>query len=747
MGLFGGKTILVSSTVYNMAGPEVDRVNYLRSLVASNVISNSKFSMPDTISSGYLNGPGIKARRFFRWALNNYENIGIPTVSILNRPDWDIPAIRQQMPEWAGAHTIQITEIRAGVWEASYFAEAQIMVNNPGALVTNLWTMDVNTTTNQITVHYNNGVDPDLTFSYPPDTGGTYLYISYVAVDDVSGLWSPRLYIYEVGSGNTVLDAAPIMDVPEGSFFPVIPIRVDNQFLSETYKPEAFALAKRAYRKATGQSYSKLVDTIADNESLGDIDHCWMVYGVSLNCLENSSRRYLFKFFEYLMPYTQKVFTDYNSWLTTDVSSYSVTKVDYRGELASYEGDADASYTYVSSNNAPYYPSNKPLTSIQLQTTGVGPYALQYHVTMRWSTITKITGTGLKEPGRKKGECWLTTGSTYDTGSGAIVIGNSVIDYTQEDDDVIEIHWQKGDDYWETLQIVGLKHINKVYADKAVEITAKEALADTDESGFIVPLHYETFRSMSLIDSTQMFTASAYLVFNSYQVVKQKWYQTWAFKIILVVAIVAITVATGGIGGASAGLLGTNAAVGATLGFTGMAAVVAGAIANALVAMIVLQIISKVSVMIFGDKLGAIIGAIAATVAMTVGAGLMSGQSMSAIWGNMMSAQNLIGLTSSVGSGIQGYLQASAMEYAQKSKDLLEDYQKQSRDLTEKYLSEFGYNISLDPVSLFTDVLTTETLDSFLSRTMMTGSDIADMSLDMVTNFSDLTLSLDLKGK
>ena len=37
-----------------------------------------------------------------------------------------------------------------------------------------------------------------------------------------------------------------------------------------------------------------------------------------------------------------------------------------------------------------------------------------------------------------------------------------------------------------------------------------------------------------------------------------------------------------------------------------------------------------------------------------------------------------------------------------------------------------------------------ESLDSFLSRTLMTGSDIADMSLNMVGSYSDMTLNTDL---
>jgi hypothetical protein len=749
MGLFSTKQVFVSSVVYNMAGPEVDRLNYLKASIAGNVIGNSKFSMSEALTGSYLSGPGIKARQFFRWAFDNYNDIGVPNCLILNRPDWDIPAIRQEMPEWAGIRTVHIMEIRAGLWDAQYWAEQFLMGYNAGVLATDTWTMVTDPVANTITIDHGDGITPDSVIPVPPDTGKTYLYISYLAVDSTTEMWVPKLYIYEIGSGNAVLDAAPIMDVPEGAFFPVIPIRIDNEFLSDTYKPEIYELASKAYKKATGQSFDKVVETIADNPDLGDIDHCYMVHGVSLNCLENSSRRYLFKFFEYLMPYTQKDLNDYTDWFDNQLTTYTITKLDYGGELDSYEGDADASYDYIIATDAPYYPSNKPLTSIQLQTTGTGPYAIKYDVDMRWSAITKITGVGLKEPGRVKGECWLTVGSTYDTGSGAVVIGNSVIDYTQDDDDVIEIHWQKEDNAWETLQIVGLKHINKVYKDNAVEITAKEALEDLEESGFIVPLHYETFRTMSLVDSTQMFTASRYLVFNCYEVVKTKWYQSALFKIILVVAVIAITVATGGAGAAGFGVLGSAASVGAALGFTGLAAAVVGAVANAIAAMIIMQLVTRVSTAIFGEKFGLIIATVASLIAIQVGSTLMSGGNMATMWGNMMSAQNIIGMTTAVGNGVAGYVQASAAQWGEKTQELLEDYQKQSREIQIKFFEEFGYGSGLDPISLFTDagLISSESVQHFLDRTLMTGPDIAEMSLDMLTNFSEYTLDLNTIGR
>jgi hypothetical protein len=127
---------------------------------------------------------------------------------------------------------------------------------------------------------------------------------------------------------------------------------------------------------------------------------------------------------------------------------------------------------------------------------------------------------------------------------------------------------------------------------------------------------------------------------------------------------------------------------------------------------------------------------------MSIGGSLLNGSSMAASWGNMMSAVNIINMTSAVGSGIAGYMQASTMEYAEKYAKLMEEYQEKSKLYEEMYLKEFGNgNFAFDP-NMLTNYLQ-EPPESFLQRTLMTGTDIAEMSLDMLSNFPKYTLSLD----
>jgi hypothetical protein len=64
--------VVVASQIYNLAGPEADRPNYLKSLIMGGLSRNSK-DMGNVITSGYLNGPGLRYRRFARWARTNED--------------------------------------------------------------------------------------------------------------------------------------------------------------------------------------------------------------------------------------------------------------------------------------------------------------------------------------------------------------------------------------------------------------------------------------------------------------------------------------------------------------------------------------------------------------------------------------------------------------------------------------------------------------------------------------------------
>ena len=828
MGIFGSrKKTYVSSVVYNMAGDELKRPNYLKTTVLSSIL-NGRPSISDDIVGSYLEGPGMRFRSFYKWADRTDYNdvIGLVTGTILTGNNLDQEVLVDELPVSLGS-TANLQTARIGEADYSFWADQWISENFPDRL-TSTYTSDLNQETNEITITWvDETTDSFMPVNYDPQ--GTYLYAVYTELtgeevmpveeggveeldpldpwpdttgwtkisedteDDVTTtVWeretymgqapdrdatytlketmtwwenivtgdreyridtqityhsarSPmKVFIYKYGDGNSVLDAMFAPSDALGSFYPFIPFRLDNKFVSETYLPTVYAQAKKGYKKATTGKFDEMIENLADNEDLDDIDYAYCVFGVSLNVLENASRKYVYRFFREIMDDFPVSGGGYSAWQAAWTAADASMQTWVAWSTAQSDED-DPLFGTPEPARLPY--PEMPSNSIRVSS-GSNP-VMNYDMTISWATMTETTGTGLLKPDAKRDELWFTIGATENYqetiwgeqgGVWGAIIGNTI------SNDSIVLNWQVTPTTWRRLQIRGLKHRNLIYGGKSVDISAKEALEDVDESGFIIPLHDGVYRAMGLKDGTQMTTACSFMVFNCYQVVKKKWYQTGIFAVITTIVIIIVSIYFPPAGGAAGGVLGTNVAVGAALGFTGAVAVIAGAVANAITAMLIVRVITAGATALFGDKWGAIIGAVASVIALEVGSAMAQGQSFASSFGGMMRADNILKLTNAVGQGYAGYVNAASAEFVQQTQQVLEDYKDESRKIAEMWQQNLGSNRGIiDPLEI-TGVfgVTMESVDSFLQRTLMTGSDVADMSLSMLTNFVDMTLSTEL---
>lgn len=307
---------------------------------------------------------------------------------------------------------------------------------------------------------------------------------------------------------------------------------------------------------------------------------------------------------------------------------------------------------------APQIPnSSLPGTTISLRSD-----SLNFNIAISFSGISEFNGIGQGKVGARPGDCWVVAGAddvfeyTYNGSMAELLAHIAYIDPHGK----VSVYRQETENTYVGFTISNLKHRNTIYKGKGVSIGSKDALDDSDESGFIIPLHEEIFKRMSLVNATQSAFGNTYLLINCYEVVKQKWYQTGAFKIVLIIVVIIISVFTYGAGaGAGAGLLGTAASVGAALGFAGTMAIVVGTIANALAAMLLSKLIMVASTAIFGEKVGLIIGTIASIIALNVGTSMANGGSMATGFSNLTRADNLIQL-SMAGDAYAKYMQLSA---------------------------------------------------------------------------------------
>lgn len=612
---------------------------------------------------------------------------------------------------------------------------SQVIIDNRVMTQSKIGTKETNTTTDTEVIDIGGGVTKTVTTTVDTE----FVHIQYTSqtvstrtIMDATG--EPHLLIYRRNTGKPVLDA--YFDTPStsGRFYPFIPIREDTHWVEED--TTMYPLAKQAMRKATGGKLDKVIKSLKDNDDIDDIQYIYTSFGCSLNTPEDSAKEYIYRFFQLA---TQAFPVDPN-YPTFDALLQAYQLASKSAEEYQKWWEENTSGSPVTS--APPAPPSYP--TIPWRKYRVRSDKYNYDMTIGWNYAEETTHSGIAFPGAKKNKLKFTfkgnqqvPRTSFRTGPD----GDLIAETHFETISAFEMLWQTGSNAYRKMNVYGLFHENMVYDNKNVNIQAEEAMNDAEESGFIVPLHEGIFRSMSLKSSTQLSTASAYLVLNCYKKVKQKWYQTGLFKIaVIVVAIVAavFTAPAGGAGGY--GVLGAYGAVGAAIGFAGTAAIVAGAIANAVAAMIIMTVLTQASTMLFGDKLGFIIGAVASFVAIQYTTMMMNSQTLSTMAANMMKAENIISLTSSVGNGISQYINASTADTIRKTEETLAQYNEDSKVVQRKYEEMFGTGTSgiIDPMSF----ISIESADTFLSRTLMTGSDVADMSLGMIDNFVDSTLDL-----
>ncbi|WHM52891.1 hypothetical protein [Sulfitobacter phage vB_SupP_AX] len=572
-----------------------------------------------------------------------------------------------------------------------------------------------------------------------------------------------QIYIYERNTGNSVLDAL-IEDVDtsglQQEFFPFMPVRINNVSIADPiYDSDTgnglYDEMAKAYKRGFGydKSFSGLVDSVEENESLPDIDYAYLCFGASLNVKEHACRRYIYNFFDRMIPFQQGGSGSAMSNMQTQVDNYNQALQD----LQDWQQEVNQLTSGENWGTIPPRPEIPSISPPPTNTIRLNEAALGFDIRLVWvhaeteqvsgniANIQAIADDLLVDLGNnaKKDDIVLIPGAdftwqereTYNTRDGE---EERTITKTIPS---MEIYWQIDDNTYRKMTVWGLTHYNYIYGGKAVVITSTEALNDDEESGFLVPLHYDTMIEMGIVDYTQMSTANSHILFNSYQVTKQRWYQRGIFKILLVILIIVVAVVVfPGAFAAGGGILGGNLAVGAALGLTGTAALVAGVVANYVASIIISELLKVVGTALFGEKFGALFAAIA---------GFALGMAISGT--SLFSAQGLLGLGNALANGYAGYVQADIAEMQEDlraDEQTYEDTLERINDLLKELYD--GNGLNFNPMILTDGARNTggsrgylpETLDGYISRTTMTGSDVVDLTLSMVNDYVDIQKTL-----
>lgn len=548
----------------------------------------------------------------------------------------------------------------------------------------------------------------------------------------------PKLFIYKIGDGVTELDALDETVTPMDGFFPMIPIRTNNKMIDEEpHLTNIYPQAKKAWKRASGgKKIEKLIEDVADNPDLGDIDYSFLVWGVPLNSITREAKLYIYKFFRTMMDQQKHTPEEFAEFLADDAAYKDYLDAFEVWQNSGEEGGAPQTAPPV----APSRPkiSFPPLTTIR--TNGQHPETAHYDFQLSFSLITETIHAGKWKEDARKNEVKIEKGPDYETSTSFIGLVSSIFARTGTTHNTMYIYWQENDDQYRILTVIGARHKNVVYGGKSVDITSSEALDDGDDSGFLVPMHYSILKSMPIVWANQLATEGLIIVFNCYVIVKKKWYQTFlGFLLIVVVIVVATAIFTGGASLAGGGILGSNAAVGAMFGVSGMTGALLGAIANAVVAAIVSQIVSTVLAK-FGP-----IGQILAAVFGIVMGGIQSGAFSNGFsFDIFLRADNLLRLTNAFVSAYTMHIQLKTADIYTRMADLEEAYKRQKREIDELMYELTGFSSGFDPMAL-TEILNGrfESRDAFNQRTLMTGSDIAELSHGLIEHYVDSSLDLE----
>ena len=741
----GGATVTFDAGIYDANGRFVVAEYYL-SLpeevqplvpgtlvegVTSGLPSNTGFTLTSTTNTGIINYDQDQTRVITRV----YSN-GDPTVV-----ETDYPHIDTAFNTILTVHEKEVYNGGDGVSEQTsstmtfnrLWEYREVYTSSSTEVVVNdLGGGETETVTTEITGDFLRTV-----YDYQVDTQDTLQGVN---------IGGSKIFIYKVGTGNLVLDA---LDVAVGTavtaeFFPFIPLRLNNRSITKPDYTAIYEASKKLYKRATkNQKLDSLIEEVEANEDLDQIDYAYVQWGITLNTKDNEAKKYLYEFWKGLIP-LHGLGPGYMD--------------DFYGSTAIYDDAVADVHAWTSAQFNPVNPlygTPKPVvpsftqpqvTTLQFKTDD--PTLQDFDNRVNFTYIDENTFSGLGKVDAKKGDFWLTketpfTWNTYTTRH------TSDATYTMTKVNtlpVFKLYWQVSATEHRIIRVFGGIFQNFIYGGKAVTITSDEALDDTGDSGFLIPLHMPSLKAAGLVGATQLATANTYIVFNSYQVFKRYFYQTFfgMLFLIIVVIVAAALIAPATVGGIS-GIFGTNAALGASLGLTGTSAIVAGAVANALAAVIISTALAAGSTAIFGAKWGAIIGSLL-SFAFTFGmAGGFSNLS------TLFQPSNLLALSSALANGYQGFVQANIAEMGVDMFKMGEEYQKEMDRIQDLMSELMGNDLAFNPMSLTdaakgnesrTGEYLPESLDDFIQRTTLTGSDIVELTLSMVNDFSDLSLTL-----
>lgn len=774
MGWFSAKKkTYVSSVAYPLGEDDGERTNSLQTNVVNALLQGQDIA--EGLSQGYLRGQGTILRNAFRYARDHYTN-GLAESSALYMDQPDVTALRGILLTQSPGSTVNFLATLIGPADYTWWAEEYLATNYGYDRISKTFSRAPKGVEATANVAYDLNQDGFIDILLMNADGATtiltfrpegyqkmanYVHAIYQLVQTFAGMTTTdtraaaegetdsvhtttttvnrgsevrvttnrivttvadgvatvvttpttvvtsmaKYFFYLLGRGTyPALDAMVSSASLASPYFPSIPLRVDNHdWTDASHQATPLYKSSKKLLDKVGVKIADLADSVNTNQNISDIDYAFVVFGVRLNAPSPECKDYLFRYFSYLRNIGTVDKAQYTQWANTFDQAYP----DGHATTAS-----DAAVTPPTNRISIHSPKDR---------------SNNYDVQLQWQYIDTKLVTGEVSPGAKKGTVTVAMEQHAERSIFMdIIISSSVLVLRKQIDATT----------YEEISVSGLTYENFIYKGHSVILSAEDVMNDPDEKGFIIPLNQEILRQMPLVQATDLAYQCMHMVFNCYKVVKQKWYQTGLFKLVIVIIAIVIIVVTWGSGTPAAASM-----IAAAIGGATMLAIVIAATVYVLGMMVLMSLLMPVLTKAFGPKWGALIGMVVA-----IYAGGAAGGATNAGTASMINASNIIQVS---GALVNAWTQDKLIGIAKEADKLASDYKTgmaKVEDLTKEFLST-----SLDKIDVmgFTEAsfqFNYESPDDFFKRTLLTGSDICNITSGLVENFTEVGLQLPTIG-
>ena len=154
------------------------------------------------------------------------------------------------------------------------------------------------------------------------------------------------------------------------------------------------------------------------------------------------------------------------------------------------------------------------------------------------------------------------------------------------------------------------------------------------------------------------------------------------------------------------------------------------------------MVITEIGTKLFGEDF-ALIMAVIMGAAMFSGLNIMGGSGMG-MFSGATTATSLIQVTNAIANVYARFVQMDTEDIYKEMAEMEENYTEEMKEISKKTMEMFGINdVSFDPMDLLENPqAVSESMQTFINRTILTGSDIARITHNLIEDYVEISQQL-----